>query len=303
MKAEERKEIETNSLVLTVQKMRERFTGRTLYYLIGTVAIVIAGILLYRYLTSSNQKARDAVQLQLTYADTPEKLKKGMEEHRGTVFGSQFKLNLARHELQNEGLPLLGTDNSEKRKLAAASVKAARAHFLELTGEFKPKDEPAFSQEAWLGAAKAEEALVGFPTAEGGTDSEGNVDKAIEYYEKAAALLPESEPSKRYKEWVEKIKANKTQFVATQKEIYKPVERPALPPLPPPGKGDPLGGFPLGGFPFAPPKGETPTTPIVPPPIPTGPKIEVPSVPTPPDPKKTPEPKPVDPPKGDPKAK
>src|SRR2546423_1276997 len=119
MKAEERKEIETNSLIHAVQKARERVTGRTLYYLIGTAALV---------------------------------------------------------------------------------------------------------QEAWHSAAQAEEALVGLPTAAGGTDSRGNVDKVIEYYEKAASIFPDSEPSKRDKARADKIKANKDQFVADQKKIY--AERP-----------------------------------------------------------------------------
>src|SRR5215213_2956087 len=168
MKAEQRKEIETNSLVLAVQRARQRLTGRNLYYVAGVAAIVVGGILLYRYLTSTSTKARDAVLIQLASADTPEKLQAGMEEHRGTVYGSWFKMNLARHELLNEGLPKVGTPSSEQRKQAAASLEKARTHFLELTGELKQKDDPALLQEAWYGAAQAEEALVGMPTADGG---------------------------------------------------------------------------------------------------------------------------------------
>ena len=139
MKAEERKEIETNSLVHAVQKARERVTGRTLYYLIGTLAMVIGGVLLYRYLTNEKSKNRDAGLMQLITADTPEKLKQGMEDHRGTTLGSMFKLQLARHLLLNEGLPKLGTDRTEDRKAAAASVEQARAYYLDLTGELEAK--------------------------------------------------------------------------------------------------------------------------------------------------------------------
>lgn len=305
MKAEQRKEIETNSLIHAVQKLRERVTGRTLYYVIGAAALVIGGILLYRYLTGEKSRARDAGLIQLVNADTPEKLKQGMEDHRGTVLGSIFKLQLARYYLLSEGLPRLGTDNSDDRKKAAASVEQARGYYLDLTGELKQGDEPALVQEAWLGAAQAEEALVGLPTAEGGTDSRGSADKTIEYYEKAAAIFPDSEFSKRYKAHVDKIKANKDQFVATKKAIYKPRE---VLPLGPPKKDDPF--FGLGGLPPLPktdpglprieppppPKAETPkssTTPAVPPP---------PAPPPAGEPKKTPEPKPGEAPKADPKA-
>jgi hypothetical protein len=309
MKAEERKEIETNSLVHAVQKVRERVTGRTLYYVIGTAALVIGGILLYRYLTGEKSRNRDAGLMQLINADTAEKLKQGMEDHRGTTLGSTFKLQLARHLLLNEGLPKLGTDNSEARKQAANAVADARTYYLELTGELKQKEEAALVQESWHSAAQAEEALVGLPTAPGGTDSRGNVDKAVEYYEKSASIFPDSEPSKRDKARAEKIKANKDQFVADQKKIY--AERPAPPSFDTPRPG--IGGHGLGPLPGtepppapkadATPKVDAPTPPKAD--VPAAPKIEVPALPPPPtpDPKKTPDPKPPETPKADPKAK
>src|SRR4051794_9119124 len=305
MKAEERKEIETNSLIHAVQKARERVTGRTLYYLIGTVALVVGGILLYRYFTGEKSKARDAGLIQLINADTPEKLKQGMEDHRGTTLGSLYKLQLARHLLLSEGLPKLGTDNSEARKQAAASVEQARGYYLDLTGELKQKEEPALVQEAWHSAAEAEEALVGLPTAAGGTDSRGDVDKVIEYYEKSASIFPDSEPSKRDKARADKIKANKDQFVADQKKIY--AERPVAPSFDlPPRKGGPFGTLPsLPGTepPPAPKADTTPKADAPPAPkadVPAAPKIEVPALPPPPtpDPKKAPDPKPAETPKG-----
>jgi tetratricopeptide (TPR) repeat protein len=282
MKAEKRKEIETNSLVLAVQRLRKHTSGRTLYYLIGTVALVIGAILVWNYFAAESRHARDAILLQLASADTPEKLKEGMEAHRGTVYGSLFKLQLARHKLLNEGLPRLGTDDRVSRTQAAAAVEQARTYYLELTGELKEKDEPALVQEAWLSAAEAEEALVGLPTADGKADSRGNVDKAIEYYEKAAAIFPDADFSKRYKARAEKLRATKDEFVASQKAFYK--ERESLPFSSPPvgpGKAEP----PIPGSPKA-------DTPIIPP---GGPA---------PDTAKAPEPKPAEPPKGpDPKAK
>jgi hypothetical protein len=315
MKADQRKELETNSLVLAVQRARQRLTGRNLYYVVGVVALIIGAVLLYRYLTRTSTKARDAVLLQLAAADTPEKLQAGMEEHRGTVYGSIFKMRLADHYLLNEGLPKLGTDSDEQRKSAVAAVEKARTYYLELTGELNEKDEPGLLQQAWHGAAEAEAALVGMPTAAGGSDSRGSADKAIEYHRKAAAILPDAEPSKRYKAWADKLEANKDQFVAAQRKLY--AERPARPSFgPAPGKDDPHGS----GFPFpkiepppepkadtpkldlpAVPKGDAPKLDLPAPPKGDAPKIEVPPIP---EPKKTtPEPKPADPPKTDPKAK
>lgn len=288
MKAEQRKEIETNSLVLAVQRWRKHASGRTLYYLIGTVALVIAVILVWNYFSGESKRARDAILLQLANADTPEKLREGMEAHRGTIYGSLFKLQLARHLLLNEGLPRLGTDSTTTRNQAASAVEEARKYFLELTAELKEKDEPALVQEAWLGAAQAEEALVGLPAADAKSDSRGNVDRVIEYYEKAAAIFPETEFSKRYKARAGKLKATKDQFVADQKAFYKEREFSPIGTSPlGPGKTDLFGpgSSPIPGLP----RGDTP---IIPPPPPK------------PDTAKTPEPKPAEPPKGaDPKAK
>jgi hypothetical protein len=309
MKAEERKEIETNSLILLVQRWRKHASGRTLYYVIGTVALIITAIVLYRYFASTSEKARDAVLAELASANTPEKLKQGMEAHRGTIYGSLFKLHLARYLLKVDGLPKLGTSDSDKRRQAAGSIEEARKYFLELTSELKEKEQPAMVQEAWYSAAHAEEALVGIPVAEG-NGYRGNVDKAIEYYEKAGAIFADTEFSKRYAGRGEKLKSIKDQFVITQTEYYKPVERPPPPPLPPvPGKSD----LPGPGLPPADPKTGKSEEPKLPPPPADpkktdpkpmdSPKLELPPIPSPPDSKKETDPKKVDPTRPDPKPK
>lgn len=307
MKAEERKQIETNSLILAVQKGKQYFSGRPLYYLIGTILLITVGVWLYSFYSSQRKKTRDAVLTALMNADTPEKLKAGMEEHRGTIEGSLYKLQLARRLLNQDGLPKLGTDRAEARRLAANSVSDARGYFLELTTELKEKEQAALLQEAWLSAAKAEESLVGLPKTEDSNDSRGDIDKAIEYYENAAAIFPDKDFSKSYKERAEKLKANKDQFVKDQKELYKFREFPFTPPG---GKFDPFGPGhpPLPGGPkfdlnppvIPPPPMSPKSESLIPEPKPSVlPKVELPAVPKAPeaDPKK------IDPPKVDPKAK
>jgi len=325
MKAEQRKEIETNSLVLAVQRLRKHISGRTLYYVVGILAVIAIIVGFYYYFAAEKRRARDAILLQLATADTAEKLKAGMEEHRGTIYGSLFKLHLARHQLRNEGLPKLGTDNSTARLQAANSVEDARKYYLELTSEFKEKDDPALLQEAWFGAAEAEEALVGMPKPEPNqAEYRGNVDKALEYFDHGTAIFPDAEFTKRYKARADRIKANKDKFVADKKEIYKPT--PSLFSTPPgpksdspfpglvPPKGDssslppgPLGPVPSPPTPSTNPESKAPEPPKAP--DGKGPDskpadVKLPEPPKPADPKKTPEPKPADPPKApDPKAK
>lgn len=229
MKAEERKQIETNSLSTAIERVRN-VSGRTVYYVAGSIILVVAAFLLYRYFAKQSRLANDEKLLQLADADTPEKLKAGMEAHRGTTLGSVFKMHLARNLLRSEGLPKLGTDKADARKKAADSVQEARDYFLELTKELKEKEEPALLQEAWLSAAQAEETLVGLPATEGGTDYRGSADKAIEYFDKASSIFADKDFSKKFKERADMIRADKEGFIARQREFYKPGL--TLPPLP-----------------------------------------------------------------------
>ena len=157
---------------------------------------------------------------QLESADTAEKLKKLMEDERGTVFGSIAKLHMARRALTVDGLEKLGTDSEDNRSKAAASVQQARDYFAELTKEFKQSDEPALLQESWVGLAQAEETLVGLPTAKGGSDSRGDATKAIDAYTKAAAIFPDAELSKKYAARAKELTDNKAAFIDAQKAFY-----------------------------------------------------------------------------------
>ncbi|HJZ91996.1 MAG TPA: hypothetical protein VKE40_14070 [Gemmataceae bacterium] len=239
MKAERRKEIETNSLVLLVQRWRQHVSSRSLYYLVGTVALVIAIVFLWRYLAGENRRARDAILVELQTADTTEKLREGMDRHRGTIWGSFFKAQLARRRLRVDGLPQLGADRDEARDQAAAAVAEGRKYFLELTTDLKDQDEPGLVQEAWYSAAEAEEALVGMPTKLEGTDSRGDADKAIEYFDQAANIFPDTDLSKGYKKRADDLRANKTQFINTQRALYQRREPflPSKPPEPPKAEG------------------------------------------------------------------
>ena len=299
MKAEERKEIETNSLAKVIVKAKEHLGGRTLYYVGGSIALVVAVVLLWKYFSREVTRGRDARLIQIELADTPEKLKTAMDELHGTVFSSIAKMHLARRALGPNGLEKLGTDRPDDRKAAAASVEVARTYFLEQTKELKEKEEPALLQEAWIGAAQAEESLVGLPSSEGGSDSRGDADRAIEYYEKAASIFPDSEGSGRFKKWSEELRSNKDAFIAAQRELYKPRE---IPPVPPKPTG------PVLKDPPAPEPKKTEPAPKTP--VPEPQKIEPPPKTGVPEPKKVTPPAQVEPPKvpdpkppGEPKAK
>lgn len=296
MKAEEHKaiekNIENNSLNDVLTKAKGYLLGRGGYYAVGTIALLIAVGLLWRYVAKNRTGQMDERVLSLEAATTPEQLKKTMDDNQGNMTGSIAKLQLARWHLGYSGLEKIGTDNNVARIAAAAEIEKARGYLLELTEELKGKDEPALLQEVWLNVAKAEEALVGFPKVEGGTDYRGNVDKAIEYYTKATEIFKDSEPTKRIKEKLDNLTKNKNSFEAFQKEVYKkPAPRPSSPFGTPDEKSPDSKATEPTPMPMVP----TPKD-VVPPPVPMGPDAKKdPTPPTPPTPPKNetvPDPKP-----------
>lgn len=273
MKAEEQK-LETNSLAVFLAKAKVFLAGRGGYYAIGTVALIVAVVLLWNYMAKSRKVVSDERILRLEAAGDAKKLKEYMEENAGNIFGSIAKMHLARRHLRGEGLELLGTNKPENRRKAAADISTARAYFLELTKELKEKEEPALLQEAWIGAAQAEEALVGLLKPDSTSEYQGDADKAIEYYGHAVKFFPDTDGTKRLQKHLDNLTKNKTAFVDFQKELYTKREQPPLPPQPKAEEKQPVPMVPV------PKPEEKKTEPMVPTP-PT-----LPMVPLPPDPKK-----------------
>lgn len=273
MQADEQKDLETNSLVESFSSLKSKIDGRSLYYFFGTICLIVAAVLFFRYLARQKTLARDEMLLRLESADTPEKLKEIMEQYRGSYVASNAKLHLARRELTSLGLEKIGTDNSKDFEDAVENLESARTKFSELVKEFKANDDAALLQECWLGIARAEETLVGVAGKSSGADR-GDLDKSIEAYTKAAAIFPTSELSKAYAARAKELKENKAKFIEAQKAYYsKPT--PPTPPITP----DP----------------KTSKTPVTPDPKVTPPAIPELKLPDPATPKKDSEPKKVEP--------
>ncbi|MEZ6141001.1 MAG: hypothetical protein R3B84_10555 [Zavarzinella sp.] len=231
MKAEERKELEKNSLEKAILNLKTLFSGTRLYTIIGVIALIVASVLLWNYFSRERTSTQDQIFLDLENADSVEKLEKYITTHRGTTGGSVAKMHLARIRLGKEGIGQLVTNNAKQRREAFASIDQARKLLIELTSELK--EDKTLLQECYRSLALAEETLVSVPSTEGGTDSWGSVDKAVEYYNAAAAVFPDLEVSKKYKERAGKLSSEKDQFIAMQKAIY------TLPELPVEEKKDP----------------------------------------------------------------
>lgn len=205
MKAEERKENETNSLRMWVDRTAQRLKGRAMYALVGSVALVAAVLGLYAYWLNGQHKEKSQWIMDLYSADTVEKLddiiKAGPPENNVVTFA---RLQKARLALFRDGIERLGTSDPDIFQAAVAHIEEGRKLYKDILNDLKT--EPALQQEAWISCAKAEESLLGTPKTKNSSDYLGSYDEMVKDYENAAAIDPGSEASKSYAATAAKFK-------------------------------------------------------------------------------------------------
>lgn len=221
MKAEERKENETNSLRLWVNRHIERLQGKGLYILIGSVVLAVVGILVVRFYFSSRAAAASARLMEYNSADTDQKLEKIITEpnQQGHKEVTWAKMQKARLALYRDGIDKLGAFDPKDREKAIAKVEDGRKIYLEIINDLK--DSPALQQEAYASCAKAEECLMATPKADNATEYRGDIGRAIDYLRKAAAINPDSEAGKRYTAAADKMNENREKI----EDFYRQLNR------------------------------------------------------------------------------
>jgi tetratricopeptide (TPR) repeat protein len=210
MKAEHRKELETNVLAdrmgRIVQSVRSGERSRSVVaWVIAGIAVVV--LLIWFYARGSGGSHGDAW-VQLDENTNPDALQKIAADHPGTVVARVARFQRARLLLQS-ALGGLCPNNmappnmqTEERTKAIADMEEARSLYEGLATEVK--DDPVLSQEANLGAGKAEEALVSIPKADDATQHRGDIGRAVSYYRKALDRLePDSALAKALTQHVE----------------------------------------------------------------------------------------------------
>jgi hypothetical protein len=232
MKAEERKEIETNSLARWLNEVwsgGQRKKSYTFYAIV--ICVVVAAIVGFNWWSSSRKHNLADRWVNLDFADTKQKLQEIEEKYRGTLVGRDAKIRLARIALGPEGLDKLGTSTPTDRKKAVESIQEGRTLYLSVAPDLK--DDPVLAQEAWIGAARAEESLIGVPKAEGSNETLGNIDRVIEYYEKARQIAGDGELGAGLQKKIDDLKSSKEKLTTFYQDVNRQLALPTLPPLPP----------------------------------------------------------------------
>jgi hypothetical protein len=204
MKAEERKELQTNSLARFVRRLKNNFKkGPSRRTTIVWSLILLAVVLFigWKFFSNLADKRNSARWLALDQAGSTADLDALIEANKGTTQAHVARLLLARQDLK-DGL----TDLYTQRKDAEDKLNRAAATYEDLVKPFK--NTPILVQECLLGAGKAREGL-------------GEWDRALGFYNDLKKRFPESTLAKDAEGRARDIEKNRGDLDLINAEIKK----------------------------------------------------------------------------------
>jgi tetratricopeptide (TPR) repeat protein len=216
MKAEHRKELETNKLADKIGGFVESFKegpsrNAIIYGSVVLVALVL--FVVYRWV-SANATANDSARwLSWDQVSTRETLDSFISENSDTEQGRLARFERARLDLV-EGLSRLG---SLGRADAVKSVQRAAESYKQLAGE--SGNTPQLTQEALLNAAKAYESL-------------GEFEQAKQFYGRLARDFPQSLKGKNAAEQIKALDAGGPELAELKQQLAKDDSQPVSVPAP-----------------------------------------------------------------------
>jgi hypothetical protein len=219
MKAEHRKELQTNELAdwlgRTYQSVK---SGNRNYWIGGVIVVAVAAVIgyfVYQYNTAPS--ASIAALMKLQTANTVQDLEKIAQENTGTVPARTARFEVARI-LYQEGVRDLP---SAGRSEAIGKLTKARGLYQQLADECR--DSPVLAQEAVMWQARIEESLSGASDPEKPNTRAGSIDEAIQLYQKLALMQPESFETKAAAERAKFLQDNKSKIEAFYATLNQPV--------------------------------------------------------------------------------
>jgi tetratricopeptide (TPR) repeat protein len=216
MKAEHRKELETNTLADSIGQMLQNLKqgpSRNAMVWGSAIVVVILLIVAYRWI-AANAAATDSTRwLRLDQITNRDDLEAFLKDNADTEQGRLARFELARLDLV-EGLGNLGSLN---RADAVKKVQRAADIYEKLASE--SGNTPQLTREALLNAAKARESL-------------GEYDKAKQLYQRLARDFPQSLVGKSAAEQVKALDAGGPEL-DDLKQIAKDTSGDTIRPAPP----------------------------------------------------------------------
>jgi tetratricopeptide (TPR) repeat protein len=167
MKADQRKELQTNSLVRFIGRLKQNFKGapsRKATVIWGIVVLALVVFIGWKIASSLSTKNNSRRWVELDSLAGADELNEFIDKNRGTVQAHVARLQIARADLE-KGLEDLYDPLT--RDSALEKLKNAAGDYEELAKQFKAT--PVLVQECLFGAGKAYEGM-------------GDLDRAREFY-------------------------------------------------------------------------------------------------------------------------
>jgi tetratricopeptide (TPR) repeat protein len=204
MKADDRKELKSNTLVATLEKvghgLKEGPSRRTVVVL-GIIGLLVVLVVVWKVATNMSLSRNSGRWKDLYTADSPESVSDLSEKHKNTPQGRGIRLQIARDQLL-AGLDEIYTD----RVKGGQNLKDAAEGFEQLAKEFKAV--PILVQECLLGAGEAREAL-------------GEFDEAVKRYKELTEKFPDSKLAEQAKDQVHRVETKKADYEKLQAQLNK----------------------------------------------------------------------------------
>jgi hypothetical protein len=218
MRAEHRHELQTNLLANQMGRLLEsmKSPGKSRTKLTWVFVILTIGCLVvWQIYAGATQAEHSALWFRLDTATHD--LHRGMSDlaalahdGQGTFAARAARFNLARLRLEDGQSPVTAFQRAD----AAKSLKEARKSYEELASQCA--DQPILAQEAMMGVAKADEALIGISTPD---DVQKDLEQALLSYRRLAERYPNSVLGKAAQERITELEARKPEVTKFYAEL------------------------------------------------------------------------------------
>lgn len=230
------------------------------YRVLALLGVMLVGILVYRYVSSTRKNSSSFEWMKLELASTVDRLSQVAASDPNRYPAKVAEVDLARYRLTN-GITLLQSSEPANHIKGSESIDKAREDFLRLADVFQA--DKVQRPECLWGAAKAEEALIGVPKKANSLEHMGLVSKAVEYYQKTAEAARDTPLGKLAKAKAEELNKNANIVTSLQSDLFGSISKGVSP-------FDPKGPAPFDSFPSRP-GTDTPLPPLIPG-LPSGPE-------------------------------
>jgi len=210
MKAEHRKELQTNELADWMGRGLDSIKSDKRSWTTGVLIVLLVGgaIGAAVYFLKGTGGSGD-LWSKLNVATDTKELEKLAQDHPKTRVARAAHFEVARIQYQ-EGLHDLASP--DLRASALTKLQKARELYEQLAGE--SKDSPQLSQEALMWIAKIDEALINATMPDKPGEKLSDVDRAIQSYQKLGQVTPETFQTKSAAERAKLLQDQRAEFEA-----------------------------------------------------------------------------------------